>query len=185
MRIIILIGLILYSTLCYGQDDSRINKIRALYKNYNENLSQMDNYEIKLNIAGSYPSLMIHTDFNDKVLIKSADADEFGSSATEYYFLNDTIQFIYSKSERLLDHWGADTVRIQILELRFYFDKGKIIKTLKKKLTGIEGKDNKTAFDAIQNKIIDYKTDYDSNWAYFQERVSNLKKLYSDLKGVF
>lgn len=169
----------------FGQTDSRINAVRELYKDYNETISKMDSYEIKYNTAGSYPSLTIFTDFSGKVVIKTADNDEFGSEYSEYYYKNDTIQFIFYKAERLLDHWGADTVRFKKLELRFYFDNGQIIKTLKKDYVGIEGKDDKVDLASIKNVETDCNSDDEVNWSYLRNRYKSLIKLYLDLKETF
>ena len=173
------------SIICFSQNETKIKQIRELYKDYNENLSNMDTYEIKLNTAGSYPSLVIHTDSGDKVMIKTGDASEFGSSSAEYYYLKDTIQFIFSKSERLLTHWGADTVRYEMLELRFYFENGQVIKTLKKQFKGIEGHDDKIGFSQMPNKTINYKKDFDANWNYYDEKIADLIKLYANLERIF
>jgi hypothetical protein len=169
----------------FGQRESRVNDIKQLYKEYNESLSQMDNYEIKYHTAGSYPSLTIFTDYSGKLLIKTEDADELGFSYSEYYFKNDTIQFIFFKSERLLDHWGADTVRFKKLELRFYFDNGQVFKALKKDFIGVEGKDDKVDLTSIKNTEIDYMTDYDANWLNFRDRYKIFIKLYIDLQDTF
>jgi hypothetical protein len=185
MKTIFLACLVVCSSYSYGQIDSRIEDIRELYKDYNESISYMDNYEIKCNTGGSEPSMVIYTDFKGKVLIKDGDADEFGSSSTEYFFKNDEIQFIFTKSDRLLNHWSEETVRFRKVELRFYFDKGQIIKSLKKDFTGIEGKDDDVNLSSVKNESIDHKTDDDANWTYYQERIPDIIKLYHTLDTVF
>lgn len=184
MKISILVFLMLNSIISFAQNEARIIQIRELYKNYTENLSNMDSYEIKLNTAGSFPFLTIYTDFADKLMIRTEDADEFGSESTEYYFLDDSIQFIFSKSERLLTHWGADTVRYEMLELRFYFENGQVIKTLKKHFSGIEGENNNSDFNAAPNNAIDYRNNMESNWGYYEGKITGLIKLYANLKQV-
>ena len=184
MNKILTILLFISSITCFGQTDSRISQIRSLYKDYNENLSDMDTYEIKLNTAGSFPSMIIYTDFGNKLLFITDDGDEFGSSSTEYYFLNDTIQFIFSKSERLITHWSADTVRYEMLELRFYFENGKVIKALKKQLHGDEGQE-RADFSSIPNQTIDYKNEEESNWSYYEGKVADLMRFYNELERVF
>lgn len=185
MKRIILVILVLISISSYAQIDNRIKEIRELYADYNESLSSWDTYEIKWNTAGSYPSAVIYTDFDDKMMIKTADADEFGSGSTEYYFFKNTIQFIYSESERLTTHWGADTVRYELLELRYYFDTGKVIKTLKKQFKGIEGQDNKNDFNQMPNKAINHLEDYNANWRLHEKKINDLIRFYSDLKRIF
>lgn len=173
------------SVSSYAQMDNRIKQIRELYADYNENLSNWDTYEIKWNTAGSYPSAVIYTDYDGKLMIKTADADEFGSGSTEYYFYKDTIQFIYSESERLTAHWGADTVRFELLELRYYFDKGEVIETLKKQFKGIEGQDDKVDFKQMPNKTINHLEDYNANWSYYEEKIKDLIRFYTDLERIF
>ena len=167
------------------QTESRINEIKLLYKNYNETIDNMDSYEIKYNTAGSYPSCTIFTDYSEKLLIKSVDAYEFGSEYVEYYVKNDTVQFVFFRSERLLDHWSADTVRFRKLELRFYLDKGQVIKALKKDFIGIEGKNDNVDMSSIRNTEIDYKFDFDSNWIDLEYKCKNTIELYWKLRDIF
>jgi hypothetical protein len=181
---ILLFGFLNVSTVL-SQNNPRILEIRQLYKDYNNNLSGMDNYEIKYNTPGTYPSLTFYTDNSGKLLVKASDEDEFGSQASEYYFKNDTIQFIFSKEERLINHWGTDTVRFRKNEVRFYFDKGKVIKTLKREYTGIEGKDEKVKLSDLPNIETDYLSDKDANWTYFREMIPKLSDLYNSLEKTF
>lgn len=185
MKRIITMILIFVSVASYAQIDNRIKQIRELYADYNKNLSNWDTYEIKWNTAGSYPSVVIYTDFDGKLMIKTADANEFSSGSTEYYFYKDTIQFIYSASERLTTHWGADTVRYELLELRYYFDKGKVIKTLKKQFEGVEGQDDKVDFKQMPNKTINLMEDHSANWKYYEEKITDLLRFYSNLEKIF
>lgn len=182
--IILLVGVLKVSTgLC--QTDSRILEISKLYKDYNEKIPDMDSYEIKYNTPGSEPSLTIYNDFSGKILIKADDADEFGSSYSEYYYKNDTIQFIYFKSERLIDHWGADTVKVRNNEVRIYFSRGEVIKTLKKELIAIEGKESKVDLAKLPNVETDYKTDKSVNWMFYREMISKLSGLAKSLDETF
>ena len=80
----ITIILALISVTSYAQTDNRIKQIRELYADYNDNFSNWDTYEIKWNTAGSYPTAVIYTNYDGKLMIKTADADEFGSSSTDY-----------------------------------------------------------------------------------------------------
>lgn len=169
----------------YGQKEPRINEIRQLYKDYNEKLPNMDSFEIKYNTAGSYPSLIIYTDYSGKVLIKTKDEDEFSATSSEYYFKNDTIQFIFNKTDKLLSHWGEDSVRFSKLELRFYFENGKVIKALKKNFVGIDPQNKKIDLESIKNSEIDYLTDSDANWKYYSSKYKDLIKLYLNLKNTF
>lgn len=172
------IAIILMSFNGFSQVDGRINEIRSLYKDYNDNISQMDSYEIRFNTTGSHPSINIYSDFSGKLLIKTSDEDEFGCSSSEYYYKNDVIQFVFHKSDRLITHWGAETVKFKKMELRFYFDNGRVIKTFKKDFVGVEGKDDNVDLGPIQNVEIDHKTDGDANWLYFRKKTNSLLELY-------
>jgi hypothetical protein len=185
MKRIITIILIFITVSSYAQIENRIKQIRELYADYNENLSNWDAYEIKWNTAGSYPSAVIYTNFDGKLMIKTADANEFGSTSTEYYFYKDTIQFIFSEYDRLTTHWGADSVRYELLELRYYFDKGEVIKTLIKQYKGIEGQDDKVDFNQMPNKTINHLEDNNANWRYYKEKIKDLLRFYSDLEKIF
>lgn len=184
MNKIVAIIFMLLSVSTYGQIDNRINQIRDLYKEYNENLLEWDTYEVKWNTAGSYPSAVIYTDYEGKLLIKTEDANEFESVSTAYYFHNDTIQFIFSKSYRLTTHWGSDTVRYELLELRYYFDKGEVIKTLKKQFNGIEGQDDTDDISRIANKTINHLEDVAANWIQFEQRIKDLIKFYDAIENI-
>jgi hypothetical protein len=185
MKRIITIILVLFSISGHAQIDNRIKQIHELYSEYNEHLSNWDSFEIKWNTAGSYPSAVIYTDYDGKLMIKTAVADEYGTVSTEYYFYKDTIQFIYSESERFTTHWEADTVRYELLELRFYFDKGEVIKTLKRQFKGIEGQDDMVDFKQIPNKTINHLDDYNAKWSFHEEKIKELIRLYSDLEKIF
>lgn len=177
--------LVLLAISAYSQTDDRIQQIRQLYADYNGNLSNWDTYEIEWNTAGAYPSAVIYTDYEGKLLIKTADADEFGSGATEYYFYKDTIQFIYSVSDRLITHWSADTVTYEVLELRYYFDKGAVIKTLKKHFKGIEGQDDRAGLRQIPNKTVNHLEDTSANWRHFEEKIEDMIQFYAALEKLF
>jgi hypothetical protein len=185
MKRIITIILVLVSISCHAQIDNRIKQIHELYSDYNENLSNLDTYEIKWNTAGSYPSAVIYTDYDGRLMIKTTNADEYGTVSSEYYFYKDTIQFIYSESERFTTHLEADTVRYELLELRYYFDKGEVIKTLKKQFNGIEGQDDMVDFKTMPNKAINHLDDYNAKWSYYEEKIKDLLRLYSELEKIF
>ena len=176
----VLISLVIINK-SYCQSEDRINEIRKIYADYNENLSQMGNFEIKYNTDGSYPTMTIYTNYDGKMLVKESDADEFGSSNSEYYFQNDTIAFIFHKSYRLTTHWNAKPVKISRVELRVYFENGKAIRTLKKEFKGDESIGEDLDMSTLNNEEIDYA----SNRSYFNEKIIQIVKLYHTLDAVF
>jgi len=157
--------------------------IGQLYKQYNKDLENLDSYEIKLNTAGSFPTMTIFTNHEDKLLIKIEDKYEMGMEAAEYYYKNDSIQFIFYKSDRILNHWAADTVKYKKEELRFYFDKQQIIKAYTKDFVGIEGKNKAIKMADLPNKIVDLQKD--KRWMEFNRKQRKYQHLYQTLEYAF
>lgn len=160
-----------------------MNAIRQLYSQYNKELKNLDNYEIKLNTAGSFPIMTIYTNHKGRLLIKTEDKYEMGMEAAEYYYKNDSIQFIFYQSDRILNHWAADTVKYKQEELRFYFNKQQVIKAYAKELWGIEGKNDSIKMANLPNKNVDLQKD--KRWMEFNRKQRKYLHLYQNLEHAF
>lgn len=185
MKNIITAILVFTAVASFAQAEASIKQIRALYADYTKHSPNWDNYEITWHTPGSYPSAIFYTDYAGKLLVKVEDANEFGSTATEYYFLHDTIQFIYSVTDQLTTHWSADTVTYEIVQLRYYFDEGEVFRALKKQYKGREAYDDRSTILQIPNETINHTIDDDAQWSYFSEQIKALRAMYVHLNAIF
>jgi hypothetical protein len=179
LKITLIILICLKGFNSYSQTKDRIKEIESIYDNFNKRKPE-SRIEIKNPDTGGGGSnwMTIYSEFSGIKVIKMGGGEEFGSESTECYFENDTIAFMFYKSQRLLSHWSTDTVRFEKLEVKLYFEKGEIIKAIKKKFNGIEGKDDDFNMNLLQNINVDYKSDSEVNWWYLNDKLKDLIKLY-------
>jgi len=179
----LLLGILMFLSVteCFSQTTDRIKEIRELYEDYNKSYKHMYSTEIKSDDSGGQSTLTIYEDFfKGKMLIKASRSGEWEGSNTEYYYKDGIIQFIFHESITQLNHWSEDVVNFNICQLRFYFDKGQVIKALKKTYNGAGMGD----INSQKNIEINYKTDVDANWSEFSDKLKRLKQLTQNLDNI-
>jgi len=112
-------------------EEKRLNEIRDLFREFNLVFKNKhiegytyDHYEIINHTAGSHKSIKIYTYLMQKVYAEVIFSSEFSGGQIDLYILDNTIQFLFSRTHKLLDYWGAEKVRFRKEEIRLYFHEG-------------------------------------------------------------
>lgn len=172
---LVVVSIFLNISVCFSQSSKRIEEIRNLYKEYNEELKEFGKYEFSYFMEGDETRIILYTDLSGRVLMKTILAGEFSSWESEFYFKNDSIQFIFTEHIQT-NHWMEDTAKYDIRQNRYYFKDVKIIKCLTKELTVI-GDTKNNDISKIPNKE---KVIQEDLW---NDRLTDIVQLYSNLEN--